>query len=428
MPRTTDDAPILDTVFQVEEAVWKTVQDRYQLRLDDVLYDATNCFTFFQPHTPARVAQSGHNKAGRPDHGQIGLALATTRQEGLPLLSLVYQGNGHDAKLFPESMTRLIDRITHLNRGAHHLVVICDRGNNSQKNFQDLVYASAPDPAAAGERLRVDVIGGLVASQHRDLLQKPLATYAETHGILKVWHGERVYGLPATVVMTYHAGLAKKQRQSFHRHVQQAGERLRAYWNQRTRGALEARQAGLEALRKTLRGGRYWAVTVEDSGRLVLRANRAARTLRYREHGKCLLYTTDLRLTVPEILDAYNHDKPHVEEDFRTLKASDLIRIQPIRHWTDSKIRVYALICVLALLVLKLLERTARDAGLTMSPAVLKTELKDIQQIYLEMSATTIPRVLTTRSTIQQQLFTVFDLNRYAPQSSAAVPLHLANG
>ncbi len=264
---------------------------------------------------------------------------------------------------------------------------------------------------------------------NKDFLQKPLAAYAETHGTLKVWHGERVvYGLPATVVMTYHAGLAKKQRQSFHRQVQQAGERLRAYWNQRTRGSLEARQAGLEALRKTLRGGRYWAVTVEDSGRLVLRANRAARTLRYREHGKRLLFTTDLTLTVPEILDAYNHDKPHVEEDFRTLKASDLIRIQPIRHWTDSKIRVYALICVLALLVLKLLERTARDAGLTMSPAVLKTELEDIQQIYLEMSATTIQRVLTTRSTIQQQLFTVFDLNRYAPQSSAAVPLHLANG
>ena len=407
----------------------ETVQDRYQLRLDDVLYDATNCFTFFQPHTPAGVAQSGHNKAGHHDARQIGLAVATTRQDGLPLLSLVYQGNCHDAKLFPESMTRLIDRITHWNRGAHHLVVIGDRGNNSQKNFPDLVHASASDPAAAGERLRVDVIGGLVASQHRDLLQKPLTAYAETHGTLKVWHGKRVvYGLPATVVMTYHAGLAQKQRQSFDRQVQQAGDRLRAYGSQRTRGSLEARQARLESLRKTLRGGRYWTVTVEDSGQLVLRANRAARTLRYREHGKRLLFTTDLTLTVPEILDAYNHDKSRVEDDFRTLKAADLIRIQPIRHWTDSKIRVYALICVMALLVLKLLGRTARDAGLTMSPTVLKTELEDIQQIYLEMSTTTIQRVLTTQSTIQQQLFTVFDLNRYAPQNSAAVPLHLANG
>ena len=89
---------------------------------------------------------------------------------------------------------------------------------------------------------------------------------------------------------------------------------------------------------------------------------------------------------------------------------------------------MYALIYVPALLVLKLLGRAARDAGLTMSPAVLKTELEDIQQIYLEMSATTIQRVLTTRSTIQQRLFTLFGLNRYAPQSSAAVPLHLANG
>ena len=430
VPRTTDDAPILDTdtVFQVEEAVWKTVQDRYHFTVDDVLYDATNCFTFFQPSTPSSVAHSGHNQAGRHDHRQIGLALAATRQDGLPLLSLVYQGHCHDAKLFPESMTRLIDRITHLNRDAHHLVVICDRGNNSPKNFQDLIHSSTSDPGAAGERLRVDVIGGLVGSQHRDLLQKPLTAYSETHGTLKVWHGKRVvYGLPATVVMTYHAGLAKKQRQSFRRQVQQARDRLRAYWDQRTRGSWEARHAGLETFRKTLRGGKYWNVHSDDTGQFVCRANRATRALRYQEHGKRLLFTTDLTLTVPEILAAYNHDKPQVEDAFRTLKAPDLIRIQPIRHWTDSKIRVYALICVLALLVLKLLERTARDAGLTMSPAVLKTELEDIQEIYLEMTPTTIQRVLTTRSTVQEQLFTLFGLDRYTPQDSA-VPLHLANG
>jgi hypothetical protein len=77
------------------------------------------------------------------------------------------------------------------------------------------------------------------------------------------------------------------------------------------------------------------------------------------------------------------------------------------------------LICVLALLVLKLLERTARDAGLTLSPAELKTELEDIQEIYLEMTPATIQQILITRSTVQQQLFTLFGLDRHTPQDSA---------
>ncbi len=66
-----------------------------------------------------------------------------------------------------------------------------------------------------------------------------------------------------------------------------------------------------------------------------------------------------------------------------------MIRIQSIRHGTDSKIRVNALICVLALLARTFWGRTACDAGLTRTPAVLQTEPEDIQQIYLEMSGDT---------------------------------------
>ncbi len=54
-----------------------------------------------------------------------------------------------------------------------------------------------------------------------------------------------------------------------------------------------------------------------------------------------------------------------------------------------------------------------------MSPAVPQTECEDIQEIYLEMTSTTIQQILTTRSTVQQQLFTLFGLDRYTPQDSA---------
>ena len=425
---TTNDAPLLetDTILQIEEAIWDTVQTQYRIRLDEILYDATNCYTFFQPETAASVAQRGHNKAGRDHQRQIGLALAATREGGIPLLSLVYRGNCHDAKLFPESMTRLIHRIARLQQDAHHLVLICDRGNNSRANF-DALQAHAADDS---HPLRVDVIGGLVAAHHRDLLRKPLKAYSQTHENLRVWTGKRtVYGLSATVVMTYHPGLAARQRRALDRQIQRARHAFQEYWTTHTRGSSATRLTGLATLQKKLRGGRFWTLAVDDQDHLQLRANRAARAARYQEHGKRLLFSTDQSLSVEAILSAYNHDKVQVEEDFRTLKAADFIRIQPLRHWTDSKIRVYALVCVLALLVLKLMMRTLAEHQWGLSAAVLKQELTDIQEIYLQMTPTTLHRLLTTRSTIQQQLYDLFHLDQYAPNNGATtLPLHIANG
>ncbi len=424
---TCDAAPVLesDTVFQIEEAIWEAVQEHYHIRLDEVLYDATNCYTFINDATPASVAQRGHNKAGRDERRQIGIALAATRDGGIPLLSLVYRGNCHDARLFPETMTRLVDRITHLHRAAHHLVFIFDRGNNSAENLQHLVT-----PSPEGDRPRIDVIGGLVATQHRDLLRKPLTQYRQTVGDLRVWSGPReVYGLDATVVLTYHAGLAARQRRAFDRQLTLARVRLTTYWADRKRGAMADRTRGLIALQKKLRGGRYWHVTVESNGTLRLRAHQAARALHRAEFGKRLLFTTDRTRSVEDILVAYNHDKPQIEHDFRLLKAADCLRIQPIRHWTDSKIRVYALICVLSLLVLKLLVRTVDNTGLHMSGDVLRRELTDIEAIYLEMAPGQIRRLLTQQSTVQKQLFDVLELGKYAPNGAAAtVPLHIAKG
>jgi len=138
---------------------------------------------------------------------------------------------------------------------------------------------------------------------------------------------------------------------------------------------------------------------------------------------------TDRSRSVEDILGAYHHDNPQIEGDFRLLKAVDCLRIQPIRHWTDSKIRVYALICVLSLLVLKLLARTLDPAELHLSPDVLRTELADIEAVYLEMAPGHIRRVLTQRSTVQQQIFDILGLGRYeSSRASATVPLHTFNG
>ena len=57
------------------------------------------------------------------------------------------------------------------------------------------------------------------------------------------------------------------------------------------------------------------------------------------EFGKRLLFTTRTTLTTEQILELYNRDKVGVEKDFHCLKAPNLVRFQPMRHYTDTKIR-----------------------------------------------------------------------------------------
>ena len=85
--------------------------------------------------------------------------------------------------------------------------------------------------------------------------------------------------------------------------------------------------------------------------------------------GKNIIITDNLDWTTPEIIEA-SLDRWQVEDRFRLSKDNDLVSIQPIRHWTDSKIRCHLFSCVVAMVCLRRLElklmvasvnRTAED-------------------------------------------------------------------
>jgi transposase len=70
-----------------------------------------------------------------------------------------------------------------------------------------------------------------------------------------------------------------------------------------------------------------------------------------------------------------------VEDAFKSMKNTDYLRWQPAHHWTDQKLRVHALYCVLALLVSSLARKVAVQAGVNLTlPALLK-ELSAIREV-----------------------------------------------
>jgi len=89
---------------------------------------------------------------------------------------------------------------------------------------------------------------------------------------------------------------------------------------------------------------------------------------------------SSLRTTTVETIAAYR-DAWHVESTFGDLKQPLWIRWQPQFHWTDDKIRVHGLICVLAVTLAHLLRREYARAGLELSLPVLLQELTTTQEV-----------------------------------------------
>ena len=93
------------------------------------------------------------------------------------------------------------------------------------------------------------------------------------------------------------------------------------------------------------------------------------------------------------------------------------LHFDPLFHWTDQKIRVHALMCVLGLLLVKLLLYRAKKAELEMSVPVMLQELDDIQEITLFYPDNRIKKKITKLSTIQGKLYELFGLRAYEDTS-----------
>ena len=153
--------------------------------------------------------------------------------------------------------------------------------------------------------------------------------------------------------------------------------------------------------------------------------NKAAyRELKRRVLGKRILFTDNESWTDEEIVSGYR-GQHHVERAFRDLKDPTLVEFRPMFHWTDSKIRVHALCCVLALTLLGLLHRRVSQSGVEISRTRLMEELKQVRAVTnLYGSGGTGQRgrgrpraltVLSKSSALQKQLCDILDLQKHLP-------------
>jgi len=391
-----------DHIELIQQDVLSRLAELFPLGQETVLYDTTNFFTFIDSfNARTKLAQRGNNKQRRRDLRQLSLALFEDRETGLPLCHQCYAGNRHDATQFPLALEEMLRGwIKALERQPEQLTLVFDRGSSSKANIQRL----------EGQAARY--VAGLPASWVPALLEVSLDSYEKLElpntKHVKAYRTTRVlWGTERTLLLVFSPTFYKKQRATLNVEQGKVEERLQELsagitaWKEARRGkghteASVRRKIRQWTAREHLRD--FLEVDLEVEGSRVVDLSwtwnlQKKREVQRRYLGKQVLVTNRHDWDDVSVVMAYR----------RLTRTEDLFRISksrpglwwPMFHWTDSKIRVHALYCFFALLLLSIVRNQLREAGLTISIERALERLGEIQESLVVYADATHERVLS---------------------------------
>ena len=387
---------INDKIFKdIEKGLVKNILGKYNISSDIVLYDATNFFTFFSQTNNSMLAKAGHNKEGRDNLRQVGLAMCVEQEYGIPLYHVVYSGNSHDSKTFHQAITEILFTLKECLQLSKDLIMIIDKGNNSKENFGKMEG-------------QLEFIGSLSVYDYKDLADLPLSQYTECFQSKKYRAVHReIYGKKFKLLLTFDEKLYRKNEHSFYNGIEKFKAKVGQKWKGYKR-PFKRVPKGIRTMLGQSRHKKYLKIKYKK-GEPKFDLVQTEVDKRKKNWGKHILFSNKAHSTAERIIDLYG-SKDKVEKGFGILKSPDLVRWMPMRHWTDTKIRAFAFCCVTSLMMIRIMELKAERANLKMSPNVIKQELTDLQKITMLYDEKTAINKITAKSTVQKKLSEIFDL------------------
>ncbi len=385
-----------DEIFiKIETGLVKNIQKKYELFSDVFLYDTTNFFTFFKEPLRPFIARSTKSKAGRSNLKHTGLALCVDKQWGAPLFHSLYRANSHDTKTFNEAIGGLVYMVKDVIK-VENMILVIDKGNNSKDNFEKL-------------NDKIKWVGSLKVSDHKDLNSIGLKNYTGSYKEYKyITSKKNVMGVDMKLVLTYNDKLYRKQQNSLNASIKKLKHRITTKWSEYKRAPKRVPK-GVKNILSESRYKKYIGVRCKK-GEPVFYDKEAEIEKMKNKFGKTLLFASDDTEKPVNIIDLY-HSKDKVEDGIKLLKDPHLISWQPMRHWTDTKIRAFAFCSVMALMLIRIMEYKATINDIKMSPQILKQELKDLKEMVLVYTENKVQKKTTHRSTVQNELWKIFNLD-----------------
>jgi len=370
-------------IRRIEDDVTRQVVRKYNLSLSILFYDTTNFFTFIATtNKRSKITARGYNKQKRNDLRQFNLALMTSQDFIIPLLSYIYQGNINDAAIFPRYLEMLQVRLKKVVGEARDITLVFDKGNNSK---------------GAIERLResnLNYVCSISIMHHAELAQIPLDKFyqvqMEDGTTIRVYKTtKQLWGHEHVVLIKISNKLKEGQIRGLNRDIQKAISQLQQLKCQveskrYSRRKEQQIQRQVEKILKRQYIKDIIKVQIMISKKDKIKFNfsldeKVRNEIIEKYFGKRVLVTNRTNWDERKIIAAY-HGQSKIERIFKCLKNPYHCAVRPQFHWTDQKVKVHTYMCLLGLLLVGILNKKTADAGIKMSTEKLMDILGNIRQ------------------------------------------------
>ncbi len=371
-----------EAIRSIEEDVARSLVENFSLELGTLFYDTTNFFTYIDTFNErSTLAQRGKSKAKRHNLRLIGLAMLVATRFHVPILHRAYAGNLNDARQFKRYAGEMAETLARARGASPGITLVFDKGNHSGEAFEEIF--SGP----------FHFVAAVKASEHAKALNVPLEKYEE----LKAWPGLRAYRSESvmyretvTLVATFSESFFSQQLATVTREmatcIQKLADLSRRI-DEHRKGRRPTRRS-VEKRVKTILSPQHMKKLINcdisvESGlpRLSFSVNHdALEHLSRTQLGKTFIATDNRDWTSEKIVGAYR-GQHQIEEAFKEMNHMEFLNFRPQRHWTDQKVRVHALYCVLSLSLTALVRRELSLGGLDVSTEKMLTELKRIREV-----------------------------------------------
>ena len=377
--------------------------------LDTIVYDTTNYYNYLDVLTPSELSRITKSKAGRNSLRHIGLALAVDRDHGIPLFSRLYPANEHDAKVMKKLIDDIFEQINGAMSDKKGITLVFDKGNNSEELILKL------------DESRHHFVGSRSPYHHKDLCRVSLEQYREVSTkngeTMPVYETrEEIYGAMRRIVVSFNEATFQRQLHRMEQNLEKAKEELSSFKRKAKdadgRSTMESIKRQAEDITERYHVTGLLDIDILEEGnrfKVSARKNFPAIEEAKTRFGKQILFTDRESLTVGEVIDIYL-DRYIVEDAFRITKSDRWVKMDPVFHWTDSKIRVHALTCMIALLLVRIAHKRARANGFEHGAQRMLELLSSVNTaILLYPKSTKAVRVRCSISKEQEVLLTALD-------------------
>lgn len=380
-----DASPSGDDQLERAQAALLSLWKRLGLISTRILsYDTTNFHTYIASTNQRNtLAQRGHNKQGRHNLRQVGLAYLLDGTHGISLGHHVYPGDRNDTDEFSYSLPRLLDLLDQGEVPRSGVTFVFDKGTASFDNtialdFEQVGWIQAVpwDQAPKGFRERE-------ASQLQPLGPRfPGVSVALEQG---EWNGP-----DRQLVLIHSSCFLSEQLHGLTTDLAKATANLASLAKALRKNSAQFTVPGVRKRidrwinRQFVRDLFHYELS--SSGRQIELAysidTHALNRLIAQRLGRTVLATNRTGWSADELVQAWSAQQT-LERVFRGFKGGDWLTWNPMFHWTDSKIRVHAFYCMLGVTLLNYVRHQIGSAAGDLTLERMIEELDQIRQVLL---------------------------------------------